>query len=393
MGNHASMHEASAPEVIADRYELGTVLGRGGMGEVRDGLDRRLGRPVAVKLLRRDMAADPELRRRFEAEAKAAAGLAHPNVVAVHDTGEQDGVPYIVMERLAGRTVADDVAEGPLEAARVARLAREVLAALDVAHRAGVVHRDIKPGNLLLTPDSSVKVGDFGIAKAAETQPSDLTATGQVIGTPAYLAPERLEGKPATARSDLYSLGVVLYEALSGAKPYWGDTSWDLGRAIMDGRYRPLGEVAPDCPPALVATVERAMAAAPEDRFATAADMAAALDDVAMPPGDVATTVAASFADATATVAVPPEATEHLAAPPAHAGRSRTGAGRAGAARRWLGVVVVAVVLLGAAVFALSARDRPPADTAPPAASVTPGGSLPDPLERAIDQLEASVRP
>jgi len=388
------MHEASAPEVIADRYELGTVLGRGGMGEVRDGLDRRLGRPVAVKLLRRDMAADPELRRRFEAEAKAAAGLAHPNVVAVHDTGEQDGVPYIVMERLAGRTVADEVAEGPLEAARVARLAREVLAALDVAHRAGVVHRDIKPGNLLLTPDSSVKVGDFGIAKAAETQPSDLTATGQVIGTPAYLAPERLEGRPATARSDLYSLGVVLYEALSGAKPYSGDTSWDLGRAIMDGRHRPLGEVAPDCPPALVATVERAMAAAPEDRFATAADMAVALDDAAARPGGVATTVvAASFGDGTDTVASPPEATEHLAAPPAQGGHSRTAAGRAGAARRWLGVVVVAVVLFGAALFALSARDQPPADTAPPTTSVTPGGSLPEPLDRAIDQLEASVRP
>jgi serine/threonine-protein kinase len=162
----------------------------------------------------------------------------------------------------------------------------------------------------------------------------------------------------------------------------------------MDGRHRPLGEVAPDCPPALVATVERAMAAAPEDRFATAADMAAALDDVAMPPGDVAATVvAASFADATATVASPPEATEHLAAPPAHGGRSRTGAGRAGAGRRWLGVVVVAVVLLGAALFALSARDRPPADTAPPTTSVTPGGSLPEPLDRAIDQLEASVRP
>ncbi|HSH60803.1 MAG TPA: protein kinase, partial [Acidimicrobiales bacterium] len=213
------MHEAPAPEVIADRYELGTVLGRGGMGEVRDGLDRRLGRPVAVKLLRRDLAADPELRRRFEGEARAAARLAHPNVVAVHDTGEQEGVPYIVMERLAGRTVADEIAEGPLEPARVQRLGREVLAALDVAHRAGTVHRDIKPANLLLTPESSVKVADFGIAKAAEALPSDVTASGQVIGTPAYLAPERLEGAPATARSDLYSLAVVLYEALSGTKP------------------------------------------------------------------------------------------------------------------------------------------------------------------------------
>jgi serine/threonine protein kinase len=378
------MPEAPVPKVIADRYELGTVLGRGGMGEVRDGLDRRLGRPVAVKLLRSDMAVDPELRRRFEAEARAAAGLAHPNVVAVHDTGEQDGVPYIVMERLAGRTVADEIAEGPLEPARVRRVAREVLAALDVAHRAGVVHRDIKPGNLLLTPDSSVKVGDFGIAKAAETQPGDLTATGQVIGTPAYLAPERLEGRPATARSDLYSLGVVLYEALSGAKPYSGDTPWGLGRAIADGRHRPLAEMVPGCPQALVATVERAMTGAPDDRFATAADMAAALDDVGVKSGGVATTVAVPSS--------PPDSTEHLASP-APGGHPRTGGGRPGAARRWLGVAVVAVVLLGGALFAVAGRDRSPANVSPSTTSVTPGGSIPEPLDRAIDQLEESVRP
>ncbi len=391
------MPESSAPEVIADRYELGTVLGRGGMGEVRDGLDRRLGRPVAVKLLRRDMAADAELRRRFEAEAKAAAGLAHPNVVAVHDTGEQDGVPYIVMERLAGRTVADEIADGPLEPARVQRLAREALAALDAAHRAGVVHRDIKPGNLLLTPDSSVKVADFGIAKAAETQPRDLTATGQVIGTPAYLAPERLEGRPATAQSDLYSLGVVLYEALTGTKPYKGNTPWGLAQAIVDGRHRPLAEVVPGCPRALVATVERAMASEPDDRFRTAADMAKTLDDPSRRRGGDATTVAASPGDATSTVAVPsspPDATEHLASP-GPGGHPGTSAGRVGSPRRWLGVVLVAVVLLGIALFALSTRDQDPspADVAPPPTSVTPGGSLPQPLDRAIDQLEESVRP
>ncbi len=375
------MQEAPAPEVIADRYELGTVLGRGGMGEVRDGLDRRLGRPVAVKLLRGELAADPELRRRFEGEAKAAARLAHPNVVAVHDTGEQDGVPYIVMERLAGRTLADEIAEGPLDPARVQRLGREVLAALEVAHRDGMVHRDIKPANLLLTPESSVKVADFGIAKAAEALPADVTATGQVIGTPAYLAPERLEGAPATARSDLYSLGVVLYEALSGTKPYRGDTSWGLIQAIVDGRHCPLLEAAPGCPPALAAAIERAMANSPDDRFATAAEMAATLEDVGLVDG--------------ATVALPAtaaDATEHLAtaAPP---GRRGLGTGRRRAARRWLAGAVVAVVLLLVALAAVGSRDRPPAGVAPTPTTGAPGGSLPGALDRAIDRLEESVQP
>ncbi len=385
------MQEAPAPEVIADRYELGTVLGRGGMGEVRDGLDRRLGRPVAVKLLRRDLAADPELRRRFEGEAKAAACLAHPNVVAVHDTGEQEGVPYIVMERLAGRTVADEIAEGPLEPARVQRLGREVLAALDVAHRAGMVHRDIKPANLLLTPESSVKVADFGIAKAAEALPSDVTATGQVIGTPAYLAPERLEGAPATARSDLYSLGVVLYEALSGTKPYSGDTSWGLIQAIVDGRHCPLPEVAPGCPPALAATIEQAMAKSPEDRFATAAEMAATLEDVDLVDGAATRPV-----DGAATVALPssaPDPTEHLATATHPPGRRGLGTGRRRDARRWLaGAVVTAVVLL-AALAAFGSRDRPPDGVAPTPTPVVPGGNLPEALDRAIDRLEESVQP
>nr|MDQ3575977.1 serine/threonine protein kinase [Actinomycetota bacterium] len=309
------MRDTPVPEVIADRYELGGLLGRGGMGEVRDGLDRRLGRPVAVKLLRRDLAAEPELRRRFEAEARAAAPLTHPNVVAVYDTGEQDDVPYIVMERLAGRTVADEMVEGPLEPARVERLAREVLAALDVAHRAGVVHRDIKPGNLLLTPDSSVKVADFGIAKVAEALGPDVTMTGEVVGTPAYLAPERLEGRPATASSDLYSLGVVLYEALSGTKPYSGDTPWGLAQAVMAGQHRPLDEVAPGLPPALVAATERALATLPGDRFATAADMAASL-----------------HGDGSATRAIPHTSrpqTERMPTPPAEpAGERRSAAPR-----------------------------------------------------------------
>jgi eukaryotic-like serine/threonine-protein kinase len=393
---HTPGPQTPAPEVIADRYELAAVLGRGGMGEVRDGVDRRLGRPVAVKVLRSDLAAEPELRRRFEAEAKAAAGLTHPNVVAVYDTGEQDGIPYIVMERLAGRTVADEIAEGPLEPARVQRMAREVLAALEAAHRAGVVHRDIKPGNLLLTPDSSVKVADFGIAKAAEALGSDVTMTGQVVGTPAYLAPERLEGRPATAPSDLYSLGVVLYEALSGTKPYSGETPWGLTQAIMDGRHRPLHEIAPGSPPALVATIERALTPRPEDRFATAAEMAASLEE----------TVASAAVTSVVSSERGRDATERMPAPArAEADRSPlAGGSRRGRPPAVLVATLAIAVLLVLAVLVAAVtrdggtrdagtRDGAPGDVAPTTTSARPGARLPEPLGRAIDRLEESVRP
>lgn len=368
------MEPTAASEVIAERYQLGRLLGRGGMGEVREGTDLRLGRRVAVKLLRADLAADAELSRRFEVEARAAAGLSHPNVVAVYDTGEDQGVPYIVMELLSGRTVGDEMDAGPLPAERVERVALQVLAALDAAHRAGVVHRDIKPRNLLLTSDSAVKVGDFGIAKVAEGL-GDVTVTGQVLGTPGYLAPERLAGQPATARSDLFSLGVVLYEALSGAKPFPGSTPWEVAHALGSGRHRPLHEAVPGLPPRLVQTVERAMSKDPEDRFATAADMARALED--------ATTAAAE---------PPRQATIRMPAPP-----PREGVGqrlrRQGPLRRWaVAALAAAVLVLVAAVWLAGDRgdDRAPAT---PPTTAAPSGNIPEPLDRAIDELEESVRP
>ncbi len=371
-----------APEVIDGRYELGALLGRGGMGEVREGLDNRLGRAVAVKLLRADLAAEPELRRRFEVEARAAAGLSHPNVVAVYDTGEHDGVPYLVMELLGGRTLADEIAAGPLEPERVEQLARQVLAALDAAHRAGVVHRDVKPGNLLLAGDSSVKVGDFGIAKAAEGLGPDVTVTGQVLGTPAYLAPERLQGQTATARSDLFSLGVVLYEALTGVKPFDGATPWGVAQAVVNGQHRPLDEVAPGVPPRLVETVERAMRKDPEERFASATAMTASLD------GAEAATVRAP----TATGPAPREATERLVGPPIAPGEPGRPAlwwpGRRAAA------VAAAILVLLLVAVALAGRDGGPSDVGPTTSTSTaPGRGLPEPLDRAIDRLDESVRP
>jgi serine/threonine-protein kinase len=267
-----------AGSVIGERYEVGPLLGRGGMAEVYAGTDRRLGRPVAVKLLTPEMAARPDVRTRFEAEARAAASLSHPNVVAVYDTGDHEGVPYIVMERLPGETLADRIAAGPLEVGRVRTMADEVLDALGTAHAAGLVHRDVKPANILLTADGRTKVADFGIAKSAEAaRDGDLTGTGQLLGTPAYLAPERMDGAPASPRADLWAVGVVLYETLTGTRAFPGETPLAIARAVESGDHESLREVRPDLDPVLAAAVERAMDPDPARRFSSAGEMAAAL--------------------------------------------------------------------------------------------------------------------
>ncbi len=249
------------------------------MAEVRAGTDLRLKRPVAVKLLLPEMAARDDIRRRFEAEARASASFNDPHAVAVFDTGEHEGQPYIVMERLPGETLADRIRAGPADPAWLALVAREVLGALGAAHAAGLVHRDVKPGNILITADDHAKIADFGIAKSLDEAPGtvDLTGTGQLLGTPAYLSPDRLEGGPATAQSDLYALGVVLYEGLTGRCPFPGDTPLAIARAVVAGQHQPLDEARPGLDPALVAVVERAMAADPEERYPSAAAMAAAL--------------------------------------------------------------------------------------------------------------------
>ena len=248
------------------------------MAEVYDAIDERLDRPVAVKVLRPTMALRPDVRRRFEAEARSAARLSHPNAVAVFDTGEDGDVPWLVMERLPGETLADRMREagGPLDAEWVRRMAGDVLGALGAAHAAGLIHRDVKPGNILLDGDGCAKVADFGIAKSIEST-DDHTATGQLIGTPAYLAPERILGEPANVRTDLYALGVVLYEALSGRKPFEGSTPITVAHAIRTTTPPPLAELRPELDAPVVAAVEGAMHRDPSQRFASAAEMAAAL--------------------------------------------------------------------------------------------------------------------
>jgi hypothetical protein len=203
---------ASGAFVVAGRYQVGDVLGRGGMGEVRRARDLRLNRDVAIKFLRADLAAQPEARHRFEHEAHNAARLNHPNVVEVFDAGEHEGQPYLVMECLPGKTLRDELRDGPLSQARATWIGRDVLAGMAAAHSLGIIHRDVTPANILMTDTGRAKLADFGIAKAAEAE--SVTTVGQVIGTPAYIAPERLRGEEATAASDMYGLGATLNAAV-----------------------------------------------------------------------------------------------------------------------------------------------------------------------------------
>jgi len=261
--------------LLGGRYEVRDALGFGATAEVCDGWDTRLGRPVAIKLLRRGLSSQADVRQRLEIEARAAAALNHPNIVRVYDIGNQDETPFIVMERLPGDTLGDQIALGPLPQAQVYAALRSVLAALVVAHDAGMLHRDIKPGNLLLAPSGTVKVADFGIVKTAA---SVHTTTGHIVGTLAYMSPDRVSGKPASVDDDLYAVGVVGYEALTGRKPFPQEDIMPLAQAIIEGRPPPVKELRPDIEPALADVIERAMSPDPLRRFGSADVMRRALN-------------------------------------------------------------------------------------------------------------------
>jgi serine/threonine protein kinase len=341
-----------APELLGGRYELRGVLGRGGMAEVRDGWDIRLDRPVAVKLLHPVFTAQPDNRMRFEVEARAAAGLNHPHIVSVHDSGEHNGTPYIIMERLSGETLADVIARGPLPQPQVRSILDEVLSALAAAHAAGVLHRDIKPANILFSPSGHVKVADFGIAKSAE---SAHTLTGQIVGTMAYLSADRIAGRPASVADDLYAVGVVGYEALTGRRAFPQENLAELARAIAEGVPPPLAALRPDVDPSLAAVIESAMARDPAWRFGSADEMRAAL----------AGRIGAPVRPATRVMAVPlPDPTTMAVPPPVRRSRSR-----------WYLYAAAAVlaVLVVAIAFIVDSSSRPavpePASTS---TSVTP---------------------
>lgn len=278
---------AEIPRILGDRYEVGDLIGRGGMAQVHLGYDTRLSRAVAIKVLRTDHATDPTFIARFRREAQSAAALNHPSIVAVYDTGEESvktssgrdmSLPYIVMEYVKGRTVSQLLSNGdalPIDEA--VQIVVGVLSALEYSHREGIVHRDIKPGNIMLTPDGKVKVMDFGIARAIADSSATMTQTNSVVGTAQYLSPEQARGEVVDARSDLYSTGCLLFELLTGQPPFRGDSAVAVAYQHVSQTPPKPTSIAPDVPDQLDRVVMKSLAKRREDRYQSAADMRADL--------------------------------------------------------------------------------------------------------------------
>lgn len=325
------------PRVLGGRYQLGAVLGRGGMAEVRRATDRRLGREVAVKQLRIDLASDSTFQARFRREAQAAAGLNHPNIVAVYDTGEEPDpssdvmVPYIVMELVEGHTLREILRTGrQVMPAKALEFTKGVLDALSYSHRAGIIHRDIKPANVMLTPAGQVKVMDFGIARAVADTSATMTQTAAVIGTAQYLSPEQARGEKVDARSDIYAAGCLLYELLTGRPPFQGDSPVSVAYQHVREAPVPPGELDPEITPAMDAITLKALAKNPADRYQSAAAMSsdisrylAGQEVLARVPAPASTQVAAvaTTSPTNPDTTVLPADTANRAYPPSPKGR------------------------------------------------------------------------
>ena len=369
------METRFAPALVGGRYRLAGLLGQGGMARVFDAFDEQLERPVAVKVLRAETQSIAGMRQRFQQEALIAARLIHPNIVAVLDFGDEEATSYLVMERLPGSTLRDEiVARGPLPPSRVALVMAETLSGLSAAHRFGVLHRDVKPSNILLQGDGHTKITDFGIAKSFDTRndpewmTDERTVTGFILGTPGYLAPERHSGCPATVQSDLYAVGAVMVEASTGQR---------LGPGPA-----PYAQLAPP----LRDVARRAMATNPRDRFTSAREMLQALQSgmgsrapAVRVGAPVAPTAEVAEVAEVATTATMPAGTGSrsdrtatltaLHSPSGSPSRSRTRV-RSGTRRRRSVAVVVAVVavlaLAGTAVFFLHSGNQPSRAAVPP---------------------------
>jgi eukaryotic-like serine/threonine-protein kinase len=345
----------------AGRYRVERTLGQGGMAAVYLAQDSELERPVAIKVLAEHLATDEAFRQRFLREARMAAKLSHPNVVHVYDQGDEDGQPFIVMEYVDGPTLGDELKRsGPFPPARVVDLALQICGGLEHAHSSGLVHRDIKPGNLLLREDGTVKIADFGIARAA--QATKLTQIGSVLGTAAYLAPEQAAGEPVTAAADIYSLGCVLFELLTGRTPYVFETLPELVVKQREEPITPIRELRPDVPPELEAAVMHCLARRPQYRPASAAALAQELA-AGSPEPPTEPLPAPSGVRATDVATVP------LAQAPSTAPQSRIRVPRraVGLPRLATGLIFVAVAALVFVVllFALASGDGGDGEQAP----------------------------
>jgi serine/threonine protein kinase len=356
---------ATTPNILLDRYEVGRLLGAGGMAEVFEGRDRLLARRVAIKVLQLQFARDPSFLIRFKREAQAAASLSHPNIVGVYDTGSEDGTHFIVMEYVDGRTLKEVIrAEGPLYPERAAEICADVCSALVAAHARGLIHRDIKPGNVMLTPDGKVKVMDFGIARATTSE--TITQTAAVVGTAQYISPEQAQGQAVDYRSDIYSLGCCLYEMLTGTVPFTGATPVAIAYRHVREDPTPPRMLNADVPAPLEAICLKAMAKLPDNRYQTAAEFQSDLERFrngqpvqATPLLDSAATTQAiprgdGGADPTAMLGGAADYAEP------YEEERRTSVG-------WIVVSVLALLLVGAAAFfitrALTSADTPTATT------------------------------
>jgi len=272
---------AHSVRLLAGRYQVGDLIGRGGMADVHVGTDSRLGRRVAIKLLKPALATDPAFRSRFRREAQEAAKMAHPTIVRIFDAGEETitdetgaevQLPFIIMEFVDGRLLKDMIADGPIEQVEAVRIISQVLTALEYSHRAGVVHRDVKPGNIMVTPNGQVKVMDFGIARAVSDSSASIAETSTIVGTAQYFSPEQARGEAVDARTDLYSTGIVLFEMLTARAPFTGDNPVAVAYQHVNQQPLPPSAFNPRVSPALDAVVLRAMAKDRFERFQTAGE-------------------------------------------------------------------------------------------------------------------------
>mgnify|MGYP003342276010 CR=1 FL=1 len=269
--------------VLGQRYKLGALIGTGGMADVYIAEDQRLHREVAVKVLRSDLARDPAFVTRFKKEALSVAALNHPGIVAVYDSGEEEtthgSMPYIVMEYVEGKTLREIIAEGaPIPFERSLDIAASILNSLAYSHKAGIIHRDIKPGNIMITNSGDVKVMDFGIARAMDDLGATLTSTWNVVGTAQYLSPEQAVGEPADLRSDIYSTGCLLFELLTGQPPFTGETPVSIAFQHASNVAPLVRSIQPDLPEGIETVLAVALSKKPEDRYQSAQAM---LDDIA----------------------------------------------------------------------------------------------------------------